>query len=238
VTINSKMSKVIVFDIDGTLVDHNGAQRDGLARLYETLEEAQSVPVDQFVAVWQREADRYWDMYQAGRVTFIQQRLLRVKAVLSQLGAAVSDEVAMRIFRTYLAEYEGSWRLFDDVLPCLESLAEYTLAVLSNGDSSQQRRKLDRTGIASRFSSVVVSGDLGVSKPHPAIFRQSLRELGVPAEETVYIGDDLESDALGARGIGMHAIWLARNGYKGDPADVPVPIIKSLSQAKGAVAAL
>ena len=66
------MSKVIVFDIDGTLVDHNGAQRDGLARLYETLEEAQSVPVDQFVAVWQREADRYWDMYQAGRVTLIQ----------------------------------------------------------------------------------------------------------------------------------------------------------------------
>jgi putative hydrolase of the HAD superfamily len=226
------MIKVIGFDIDGTLVDHVGAQQAGLIKLYGMLEEAQRVAVDEFVATWQQESDRYWERYQAGKITFIQQRLLRVKAVLSHLGVSASDETAMRIFRMYLAEYEGSWKLYDDALPCLDSLTAYWLAVISNGDSGQQRRKLERLGIASRFDSVVISGDLGVSKPHPDIFKQSLQELGVSPEEAVYVGDDLESDALGAKNAGMQAIWLARDG--GQVADLPM--IGSLGEVKGIAA--
>jgi putative hydrolase of the HAD superfamily len=224
------MIKVVIFDIDGTMLNHQGAQRAGLEKLYGTLDEARRVSVDEFVAIWQREADRYWEQYQAGKITFIQQRILRVKAVFDSLGEYATDERAMAIFHTYLAAYEGSWKLYDDVLPCLDSLSGYRLAVISNGDSSQQRRKLERTGIASRFESVVISGDLGVYKPAPEIFERSLQELSVSAEEAVYIGDHLEADALGAQRVGMWAIWLAREGYTKDPADVPVPIVNSLSQ--------
>jgi putative hydrolase of the HAD superfamily len=224
------MIKAVVFDIDGTLVDYLGAQRAGLEKLYAVLEEAQRVSLDAFVAIWRREDARYWQQYQAGEITFVQQRLFRVKAVFESLGECLMDEQAMIIFRTYLAAYEASWKLYDDVLPCLDALSGYRLAVISNGDSGQQRRKLERTGIASRFESVVISGDLGVYKPHPEIFQRSLQELGVAAEEAVYIGDDLEADALGAQGVGMRAIWLAREGYVGDPADFPVPVVGSLSQ--------
>jgi putative hydrolase of the HAD superfamily len=230
--------RAVVFDIDGTLLDHLGAQRTGLEKLYGTLEEARRVSVDEFVAIWQREADRYWEQYQAGRVTFIQQRLLRVKAVFEHLGEYASDETAMRVFQAYLTEYEGSWRLYDDVLPCLDLLSAYRLAVISNGDSGQQRRKLERAGIASRFESVVISGDVGVYKPDPEIFERSLQELGEPAREAVYIGDHLEADALGAQGVGMRAIWLARGGYVGDPSDVPVPIVESLAQIEGVLTTL
>jgi putative hydrolase of the HAD superfamily len=230
--------RAVVFDVDGTLVDHLGAQQAGLEKLYAVLEEAQRVPVDEFVAIWQREADRYWELYQEGKITFIQQRLLRVKAVFDCLGEPVQDERAMIVFRMYLAEYEGSWRLYDDVLPCLDSLSAYRLATVSNGDSGQQRRKLERTGIAPYFSSVVISGDLGVSKPDPEIFWRSLQELGVSAKETIYVGDHLESDALGAQGVGMRAIWLAREGYVGDPADLPVVVVSSLSQVSKVVAEL
>ncbi|MBN1976827.1 MAG: HAD family hydrolase [Anaerolineae bacterium] len=232
------MIKAIIFDVDGTMLDHAGAQRAGLVKLHGMLEEAQRVSADEFVAIWQQEADRHWEQYQAGKVTFVQQRILRVKAVFERLGAYASGEVAMRVFWAYLAEYEGSWKLYDDVLPCLESLGEYTLAVISNGDSGQQRRKLEKTGIAPYFSSVVISGDLGVYKPDPGIFERSLQELGVPAGEAVYIGDHLEADALGAREAGLWAIWLAREGYEGDPADIPVPIVNSLSQLVGIVAEL
>lgn len=230
------MTKAVIFDIDGTLVDHLGAQRAGLEKLYGTLEEAQRVSADEFVAIWQREADRYWEQYQAGEITFAQQRLLRVKAVFDRLGSPVSDERAMCVFRMYLTEYEGSWRLYDDVLPCLNALSAYRLAVISNGDSGQQRRKLERMGMASRFESAVISGDVGISKPLPGIFERSLQELGISAEEAVYVGDDLETDALGAQGAGMHAIWLAREGYAGSPLDLPV--IRSLAEVKHVVAGM
>jgi HAD superfamily hydrolase (TIGR01509 family) len=144
--------------------------------------------------------------------------------VFGYLGESVSDEAAMGIFGTYLAAYEQSWKLYDDVLPCLESLSGYRLAVISNGDSDQQRRKLEQTGIAPYFSSVVISGDLGVSKPHPDIFRQSLQALGLLPQEAVYVGDRLEVDALGAEGAGMHGVWLVRGGCEGDPADLPVVV--------------
>jgi putative hydrolase of the HAD superfamily len=227
--------RAVVFDVDGTLVDHQGAQRAGLEKLYSMLEEAQRVSVNEFVAIWQREANRYWELYQEGKITFIQQRLLRVKAVFDSLGEWATDERAMIVFRMYLAEYEGSWKLYDDVLPCLDSLGGYRLAVISNGDSSQQRRKLERIGIASRFDSVVISGDLSVYKPDSEIFERSLQELSVSPEEAVYIGDDLESDALGAKGVGMRAIWLAREGYAGDAAGVPVLIVESLSQVRSVI---
>jgi putative hydrolase of the HAD superfamily len=230
------MIKVVIFDVDGTLLDHAGAQRAGLFKLYGTLEEAQHVSVEEFVAIWQREADRYWQQYAAGEISFVQQRLLRVKAVFDCLGGYATDEQAMAVFHTYLAAYEGSWKLYDDALPCLDSLSGYRLAVISNGDSGQQRRKLERTGIASRFDSVVISGDLGVYKPDPRIFEQSLQELGVSARETVYIGDHLESDALGAQGVGMQAIWLARERSVSGPMDLPV--IGSLVEVRGIVASM
>jgi putative hydrolase of the HAD superfamily len=164
--------RAVVFDVDGTLVDHLGAQRAGLEKLYAVLEEAQRVSLDEFIVIWHREDDRHWQQYQMGEITFVQQRLLRVKAVFDCLGECATGERAMAVFHTYLAAYETSWRLYKDVLPCLDALRGCRLAVISNGDSGQQRRKLERTGIASRFESVVISGDLGVSKPH-RLYRRS-----------------------------------------------------------------
>lgn len=75
---------------------------------------------------------------------------------------------------------------------------------------------LDRFELRGYFDAVVISGEFGWRKPHPAIFQEALRRLGVRAEEAVFVGDDLEVDIEGASSCGIDAILLDREGLHPD----------------------
>jgi putative hydrolase of the HAD superfamily len=85
------------------------------------------------------------------------------------------------------------------------------LAVVSNWDVSLHD-VLERTGLRSLVDAVVISAELGVAKPDPAIFRAALERLGVNAGGAVHVGDSLEHDVAGARAAGLDAVLVARNG--------------------------
>ena len=125
-----------------------------------------------------------------------------------------TEQEVSGIFARYLALYEDSWSLYPDAMPCLEALTAYPLGLITNGDSSQQRRKLHSTGIADIFSSVVVSGDIGVAKPQREIFDRSAQELGISPRELLFIGDNPQADVLGAIQAGWQCIWLNRTGFE------------------------
>jgi epoxide hydrolase-like predicted phosphatase len=55
------------------------------------------------------------------------------------------------------------------------------------------------------FDAVVISGDVGMHKPEPEIFRLGAERVGVPPEECVFV-DDLRENCAGAEEVGMTAI--------------------------------
>ncbi|MCK5845114.1 MAG: HAD family hydrolase [Victivallales bacterium] len=65
---------------------------------------------------------------------------------------------------------------------------------------------LEKIGILDFFDSIVVSGEIGVVKPHPRIFRCSLDQLALAPENCLYVGDNWLADIQGAKRIGMSAI--------------------------------
>ena len=73
---------------------------------------------------------------------------------------------------------------------------------------------------APRFSSGA-RYQTGYAKPHPEIFRTALRTLGVTAESTVLVGDNLEDDVLASKSIGIRAVLLDRSGRYADLDSVP-----------------
>ena len=81
----------------------------------------------------------------------------------------------------------------------------YRLGVISNADGNIAA-VLQRAGIAECFETITDSGLVGYEKPHPAIFEAALRSLGVPAGESLYVGDVHSVDYLGAIRAGMQAI--------------------------------
>jgi HAD superfamily hydrolase (TIGR01549 family) len=72
------------------------------------------------------------------------------------------------------------------------------------------RRELEEFEIATQFDAIVLSSELGIRKPTPAIFERALAELDVDASAALHVGDRLVEDVQGAAGVGMltaQALW-------------------------------
>lgn len=153
------------------------------------------------------------------------------RRALSFLGYddAALVETAFEVFRR---ELTAGYRLYDDARPVLGALGKRVpLAVITNGASDVQRRKLVATGIESRFVAVMVSGELGTPKPMPSIFLRAAQLLGVEPAAVLHVGDSLEADVGGAIDAGMTAVWLNRDGHKRTASDPePHHEIGSLSE--------
>jgi len=216
---------VVLFDLDGTLLDHDVAQESAARSVHAS--QGLQAPLGDFIAGWKAAERRHYPRFLSGEIGLEEQRRARLREVLDR---NLSDEAADELFVGVLAAYEAAWSLFSDVLDCLGSLAGHRLGVLTNGDSKQQRRKLGATGIAGRFSFVLVSGDCGHAKPGPEIFLRACRGLGVEPAEVTYVGDSYEIDAVAARGAGLRGVWLDRKGEK--TAGHTGPVISSLSELR------
>jgi len=121
------------------------------------------------------------------------------------LGAALFEALRVRI--------PESRPLFDDVLPTLAELRRrgFLLGVVTNrlwgGKIFQE--DLRTLGLLNYldYRHMAISADLGVRKPHPAIFQHALNVLCLPAEQAVMVGDSLRSDIVGAQCLGIFSIW-------------------------------
>jgi HAD superfamily hydrolase (TIGR01549 family) len=123
--------------------------------------------------------------------------------------------------------------LLPDAIEILDLVRAHSpLGLVTNGDSAEQREKLRRCALMDYFDPLVISDDLGISKPEPAIFQQALDALGVSAHRTVYIGNSFANDVEGGAGVGIDTIWLNERG-DGPPANakyLPTATISALRE--------
>jgi putative hydrolase of the HAD superfamily len=208
---------LILFDIDDTLVDHSAAFRKALTALHR--HSGSALSLDGFVDACTAAQRRHFARYVAGMLSYEQQRRARIREACS---GTLSDHEADELFAVYLHEYEACWRLFDDVLPCLDRLANHQLGVISNGQSEQQRKKLACLGISDRFDYVLISEECDWAKPDVEIFAHALSSLSKDADAAFYIGDRYELDAAPARKAGLCGVWLDRHKSASDSSHRPV----------------
>ncbi|MSQ33676.1 MAG: HAD family hydrolase [Dehalococcoidia bacterium] len=140
--------------------------------------------------------------------------------ILAEAGAPVTPELAGRIFEE-VRGYPSHWVLFDDVPPALAALRRrgLTLGLVSNVQRDLAAM-LEQLGVLASLDFVVTSAEAGLEKPHPPIFRLALQRAGVVAAQALHVGDQYHSDVLGARGVGIPALLLDREGVYGQYADV------------------
>lgn len=199
--------RAVCLDVDDTLVDFGGA---ALAALKHVL----GAPTD--ATLWNELTEHHYGRYLTGEINFATMQLDRLAGLYTATGRAVPTNL-VEVDAKRLVELRARLRLFDDVRDCLDALRAdgLALAVVSNSDGPHQRAKLAAVGLAGAFDAVVVSGEVGVAKPAPAIFLRACAELGIRPAEAAHVGDKLDTDARGAHDAGLHGVWLDRAGVGG-----------------------
>lgn len=216
----------MLFDLDGTLMDHDTARASGLAaQLNAWLPGLGADELERLDREWRRLEDLHYDEYARGECTVAEQRRRRVHGIHALLGhEPAEDPVADEWFDSYLCHYRASWRAFDDVLPALAELANalpsVAFGVVTNGEGEAQRGKLAAIGLGDRFPVLVASGEEGVAKPRAEIFVRACERVGVEPEQAAHVGDRLDLDAEGAAAAGLIGVWLDRIGTEPGPAHV------------------
>jgi putative hydrolase of the HAD superfamily len=118
----------VLFDLDGTLLDHAGAVHDAVLHLLDLHRATLDVTVDEAVACWRAAEERWFIRYLAGGLSFTEQRRRRIGELWALAGATpLSDPAADVAFACYLSAYEHSWRLHSDVSDALDRLADLRL---------------------------------------------------------------------------------------------------------------
>jgi putative hydrolase of the HAD superfamily len=104
-----------------------------------------------------------------------------------------------------------TWRIFDDVLPTLRSLQanRLRLLVISNWDE-RLRPLLGELGLTRYFEDLLISLELGFTKPDPEIFLETARRLKMEPSHILHVGDDPVADTQGARQAGFQARTILR----------------------------
>jgi putative hydrolase of the HAD superfamily len=108
-----------------------------------------------------------------------------------------------------------------------KAAAHYRLGLLTNGPPDIQRLKLDQTGLARFFDTVVISGEAGVGKPSPQAFHLILGALAVEPGQALMVGDSWDRDIMGALAVGIRPVWVTA-GRPLPEEDLGVPAIPSI----------
>lgn len=193
----------MLFDLDNTLVDRDRAW----AEVLDT-----SAP-DLDPALRQRvlHEDVHGRRPRAEYVRWLEDNAPEVlaKAPQSHPWAHIADAIAARV------------RAYDRVPQTLDSLqGKFRMGLVSDGSSAVQHKKLRTAQLTSYFEVIVVSEEVGASKPSARPFEHALAQLGVGPEQAVFVGDHPERDVQGAARLGMTAVWRRHGRW---PADLPRP---------------
>lgn len=130
--------------------------------------------------------------------------------IADRLGIAAVAGLVDRAFRAEVTGWLAAAQLYPDVRPALTRLREAgsRLAILSNC-SFQARAVIEEARLPELFDVVVLSCEVGLAKPDPAIFSYALDRLGSPPANTLYV-DDLPQHLDSAAGLGMGTALIAR----------------------------
>ena len=209
----------IFFDLYGTLLVYGNMKRawsDWLLTFYHLLKK-QGLNISE--KTFSQECDGFFSTpapaSNKDHLTVLERRIQRLCLGLNhQLPKEELSHIADKIAEAWQTEIS----IDPEALPVLSALKrdKKTIGLVSNFDHPPHvRRVLSQNGLEAIFDTTIISSEVGVKKPDPAIFALALQQAGISPPDAVYVGDT-EEDVAGAIAAGIHPILIARRANRTD----------------------
>ena len=206
--------QAVFFDLDDTLVDHQHSFRSGLRALQGEYPRLQQVPFQTLEDTYAELLEKLHQQVLSGAWSLDEARFERFRQLLCHFGEDPSADEIAAVVRLQREVYVSTQRPVAGVVALLEHLCQrdIRIVVVTNNLTVEQRTKLRQCHLEPLVDALVTSEEVGIPKPHRAMFEAGLVHAGCSADAVVMIGDSWHSDVLGARGAGIRALWLNRYG--------------------------
>ena len=223
----------LYIDFDDTLYDTHGNSVLALAELFDLLRLDRYFAEPQlfYAEYWKTNID-LWTRYSKGEITRDYLIVERFRRPLSfGEGLEPTEQQCLEASDLFLDFCSSKPGLVDGARELMDYLRQqgYKMHMCSNGFHEVQYKKLRACGLTDYFDTIVLSEDAGANKPSQAFFYYALRVTGAQKDTTLMIGDNLQTDILGAMQAGLDAAFF--NRFPEYPAEEPVDYeVKSLSE--------
>jgi len=215
--------ETLLFDLDHTLLDSDASEIAAYAHTMATI--GLPNPDDHFER-YLRINHAMWAAVERGELQPSEVRFKRFEQFVDEVGIT-ADPVAMA--DAFVWGLGAFGELYDGARVVLEQLAgQVQIAMVTNGLSDVQRARIERLDLDHFFDAVVISSEVGVTKPRPEIFDITFELLGHPPKQSaLMIGDSLTSDIRGGSDYEIATCWL---NWRGSPARPDLAITHEITQ--------
>ena len=202
------MIKVVLWDVDGTLLDFIAAEKNALreALRHFNLGELSDDDIKTYSAI----NKSYWKRLETGELTKPQILKGRFVDFFKVKGIEFDDFDALNA--EYQVRLGDTVCFFDDSYNIVKSLkGTVKQYAVTNGTKVAQDRKLAKSGLIDLFDGVFISESVGAEKPSIKFFDKVFEQIGnYNKDEIMVVGDSLSSDMKGGNNAGIICCWYDR----------------------------
>lgn len=177
----------VIFDLDDTLYSEKQYVRSGYKAVAKLLGN-------------EALADRLWTYFENGKPA--------IDELLNELGCMGRKEECLEAYREQIPEIT----LYDGVVDLILELKSkgIKVGIITDGRVSGQKRKIQTLGLDKLIDDIIITDELGGTqfrKPCDIAFRIMQRRWGLPFEQMVYVGDNVEKDFQAPKQLGMRSVF-------------------------------
>ena len=208
------MIRVILWDVDGTLLDFPAAERQAMTDCFLHFGLGECAPEQ--IARYSAINRSYWERLERGEVTKTQVLVGRFREFFA--GEGIDPALAEAFNEEYQLRLGDTVCFMDNSYELIRSLrGRVGQYAVTNGTRVAQERKLKKSGLGELFDGVFISELVGAEKPSPLFFDRVFAAIGpVTRQEVLIVGDSLTSDMKGGLLAGIRCCWY-------NPKGLPVP---------------